>query len=419
MYRYTVTRVVEHNLCTGCATCVGTCPERALSVAIDRRRGVYVPKVDAQKCNNCGLCQRVCPGYETYFDESNFRTSKATLQKNLIGDYSNCYVGHSVNPAIVDSSSSGGLVTQLLIYALDEGLIDGALVTRMREDDPLQPESFIAKTREEILSAAKSKYCPVPANIALREILETPGKYAMVGLPCHIQGARKAEQCNKILRDRLIFHLGLVCNHAPTFLATDHLLKKLGIPKHQVKRIEYRSKGQPSDMVITLKDGEVRRVNHNSSLFWGGSFSDFFYSPRCTVCADKMCEFADISFMDAWLPEYSKYGARESMAISITKLGEELLQSALSKKIIELKKIPVEKIVKGEVLVSSRKRYSARARILQQLHRDTPIYHKPLSKVGMRDYLSAASWPLRFYVSENPSLWFIIDLYIRFAGFAR
>ena len=35
----------------------------------------------------------------------------------------------------------------------------------MKKDNPLEPEPFIARTREEIIEASKSKYCPVPANI--------------------------------------------------------------------------------------------------------------------------------------------------------------------------------------------------------------------------------------------------------------
>jgi len=53
-----------------------------------------------------------------------------------------------------------GVVTQLLIFLLEKGIIDGALVVRMREDQPLEPEPFIARTKEEIISTSKFKYCP-------------------------------------------------------------------------------------------------------------------------------------------------------------------------------------------------------------------------------------------------------------------
>jgi len=79
-------------------------------------------------------------------------------------------------------------VTALFIFALEKGLIDGALVTGMKKDKPLEPEPFIARTREKIISARGSKYCSVPANIALKEILKAKEeeRFAVVGLPCHI-----------------------------------------------------------------------------------------------------------------------------------------------------------------------------------------------------------------------------------------
>lgn len=59
------------------------------------------------------------------------------------------------------------MVSALLIFALEQGIIDGALVTKMSENNPLEPQPFIARTREEIISAAKSKYCPVRIRLPL------------------------------------------------------------------------------------------------------------------------------------------------------------------------------------------------------------------------------------------------------------
>jgi len=77
----------------------------------------------------------------------------------------------------------------------------------MKKENPLEPEPFIARTKEEIIEASKSKYCPVPANIALKEIMDSKSgeKFAVVGLPCHIQGIRKFEEVNKILKEKNCF----------------------------------------------------------------------------------------------------------------------------------------------------------------------------------------------------------------------
>src|SRR5690606_36009483 len=108
------------------------------------------------------------------------------------------------------NSSSGGLVTQILCFALEKGIINGALVTKMNKESPLQPQPFIARTKEEIIEASTSKYCPVPANMALKEILSSDvEKVAVVGLPCHIMGIRKAEMKNNLLKNKIVLHMGI------------------------------------------------------------------------------------------------------------------------------------------------------------------------------------------------------------------
>jgi coenzyme F420 hydrogenase subunit beta len=373
-----------------------------------RVNGAYAPVVDQKKCVGCGSCMLVCPGYRCYIPSQ--LKCDGQLPNPFIGNYLHCYFGHSTNNELRTASASGGLITQLLIYALEKSYIDGCLVTKMSDTNPLKPEPFIAKTKKEILSAAKSKYCPVPANVALTQILNASGKFAVVGLPCHIQGARKAELNSIMLKNRIVLHFGLVCNHAPTFLATRHLLKKLRIEPQQILKIEYRGRGHPGKMTIFLKDGQEKSVEMTSTKYWGGSFSLFFYNPRCTVCEDKMCESADISFMDAWLPEFKNNTLCESIVVVRTKKGMDLLMEALSQNVIELNELPVEKIISSQLLIATQRRYSARMRFLQHFRKDVPVSNRFISKVSFTDYLKTFSFPFRLFISGRPALWFIIDV---------
>lgn len=177
------------------------------------------------------MCLKVCPGHEVDFKAMNKFISGVENPDTIIGHYNECYVGYSTNEKIRYNSSSGGLVTHFFLSALEYGLIDGALVTRMKHDNPLRPEPFIARSRDETLDAMGSKYCPVPANIALKEILKIPGKIWSCRLPCHIHGTRKAEMIKPLLAKRIVLHLGLVCNHTPTFKALEYLLECHGIKK--------------------------------------------------------------------------------------------------------------------------------------------------------------------------------------------
>lgn len=282
-------------LCTGCGTCVAICPPGVISMEINHDRGVYEPVITGG-CDGCGLCLRVCPGIEVDLADLNMRVFGREPDDPLLGNYEACYVGHSMDDKIRYDSSSGGMITQILLYLLEEGLIDGALVTRMNPERPLEPEPFIARTPEDIIEARGSKYCPVPANVALREIIEEPGRYAVVGLPCHIHGIRKAQKFNRKLRERIVYHLGIVCNHTPTFKATLFLLERVGVKPEDVQGIHYRGEGWPGSLRVETGSGDILLLPE----YWGSGFGQLFMPGRCRMCCDHMAELSDMSFADPW-----------------------------------------------------------------------------------------------------------------------
>lgn len=320
--------VAKNNLCTGCGTCVSLCPSNAVSLVIDKKKGIYHPKIYESKCNKCGICINVCPGHEVDFEQLNRKIFGKQQRDSIIGNYVQCYTGYSANQKIRFNCTSGGLVTQILIYALENKLIDGALLTRMKKDNPLEPEPFIARTTEEICDARGSKYCPVPANIALKEILDSPEceKYAVVGLPCQIHGIRKAELINENLKKRIVLHLGLFCGAPMNFNGTDFLMKKYKIDAGSIARLDYRSHGWPGYMKIKFKDGFNRLISREDYGFYQ-SFG-FFIPRRCVFCCDQLNEMADISLGDAWLPKLvDRTGT--SAIISRNKLSDTLLQDSM------------------------------------------------------------------------------------------
>jgi coenzyme F420 hydrogenase subunit beta len=349
--RQTIGEVVKQGPCTGCGTCAGICPASAIWMERDERKGIYIPKLIEEECNQCGICLDACPGRFVDFDKLNLEIFGKEPKDILLGNYTSCYLAHAADSQIRYNSASGGMVTSLLLFALGQGLIDGALVTRMKKDSPLEPESFIARTREDILQASGSRYCPVPANIAIQEILEKDGKYAVVGLPCHISGIRKAEAVSPILRERISLHLGIFCSHTATFRGTEFLLRKLGIRKEEVAEISYRGGGWPGGVTIKLKNGGARFIPNQGSL-WNTIFSGFFFTPSgCLSCNDVTNELSDVSFGDPWLPEImatEKTG--RSVVISRSEQGEAVLHAASSKGAIELSALDAKDAIRSQRL---------------------------------------------------------------------
>jgi coenzyme F420-reducing hydrogenase beta subunit len=310
------------------------------------KQGRYVARLDRERCNRCGLCHEACPGHAVDFDGLSAAFFGDISEDMAVGRYLGSYVGHALDESVRYDSSSGGIVSALLIHALEKGLIDGALVTRMRRDDPLASEPFLARTREEILAAARSKYCPVAGNTVLREVLDSEDRIAVVGLPCHIQGLRKAEQCIPRLAEQIRYHISFACNLNFSFQGTT----------------------------------------------------------RCTLCSDMLGELSDLTCGDASIPLATQAGgAGSSFVVSRTSAADELLESAASHRVVELSELELKDLLSlQDHALSHKRKLQARLRLFRLAGRSVPVYRQKLLKPVRADYFSTLKlYAARFALSGN------------------
>ncbi len=412
----TIAEVVKSGLCTGCGTCMGICPVDAIEMVIEHEKGIYIPQLDEEKCNQCGLCFEVCPGHAVDFKQLNLEIFGKEPDDILIGNYLNCHIGHATDSNIRYNSSSGGLVTALLIYALEEQMIDGALVTRMKKDKPLEPEPFIARTKDAVIEAAKSKYCPVPANIVLKEILQSDGKFAVVGLPCHLHGIRKAEQVNEKLRERIVLHIGLFCGTSKNFLGTEFQLRRMGISGEEVAKLDYRGEGWPGSLTVELRNGQ--RKLSKLSHYYDSKFCSFV-PWRCSVCTDQASELADISLGDAWLPEVKetdKVGT--SIIVSRNKTGGDILQQAGNRAEIELSPIRAEKVIESQRgFLGKKKDSKARLNMSRWLGKKVPVLSSQLLPPSVWSYFRSGLLYSESFLASKRCRWALLDIYCSLLGY--
>ena len=339
------------------------CPKDAISLDMDKHFQMYEPHIRLDACSSCGICYDTCPGHSVDFKGLNRNIFGKEAEDIILGSYIESYIGHATEPEVRYRASSGGVVTGLLVYALEEGIIDGALVIRMNRDLPWKPESFIAKTRDEIIEASASKYCPVPANIMIRELLsaQEDKKFAVVGLPCHIQGIRKAEQTYKKLKERVVLHIGLFCSHNDTFWQTDYLLRSMDASKDDIKSIRYRGDGWPGTMSVQLRSGKDSSMPYHKAIFphvlWFNAVN------RCLYCCDLTAELADVSVGDPWIPEVT---AEEKIGQSIFLVRTEdahslVLRAALDER-LNFTSIPAER-VKESISMGETKKVDVQVRM--------------------------------------------------------
>jgi len=407
-------KMVNSNLCTGCGTCAGICPNKALEMEMthDSR---YIPKIVSNKCQGCYLCTKVCPASNENYKELNQFIFNKIPDNKLTGNIINCYKGYSTNQMIRWNATSGGLITSLLLFLLKKQLIDGALLTRINEDNPLKAEPFIARTAHDILLAMGSKYVPVPLNQLLNKIIFEDGRFAVVGLSCHIQGIRRAELKISDLREKIAYHFGIVCSRTMSFHGVNYILNKIGISVSEIAELKYRGDGWPSGIKILLKDGRQKFLPNQGSL-WSEIFGAYFFVPfYCTLCHDDLNEYSDISFADAWLPEIIREDKNgTSIAITRTCKGEKLIEDALFNGEVKVATLSMEDLIKSQLwpLLFKKRNIKARVRLLKIFGKTIPKTLEKNAHIFLNptflDYIISPIPYINIFISKNVLLKYVL-----------
>jgi coenzyme F420 hydrogenase subunit beta len=208
---------------------------------------------------------------------------------------------------------------------------------------------------------------------------------------------------NKELRGRILYHFGLTCNHTPSFHATKYLLRKFKISEEKVVKINYRGEGWPGGMSLVLNNGSKVFVPYFSPYYWGYVFQHFFWPSRCLICEDKICELADITFMDAWIPRFSKDKIGTSLIIVRSREGKNLIERAAEHKVVKLERMPVEKIIEAQSMEKVIRKVTSRKVIMRLLFKKYTRFNKSTIKPAYSDLLEALHFLLINEICRNSS----------------
>lgn len=318
-YKDLIKHVITKRLCCYCGTCVGICPKDVL-VAVDEEITIAAP----QACIECGLCFKSCPGYGfDYHTATRNIFQKEYENGSILGNYRKIAKGYAADNSISHTASSGGLLTAVILYLLKNKLINGVIGIAIEGKNKYKPA--ILSSEEEIVAAMQSKYTFIPVNEAIKYMDKINGKYAAVGLPCQIQGLRKAVALSPALKDKIYCYLGLFCGFNMSHDATDYLVQKSRFRKEEIQSLEYRGRFEgKTGFKITTTNNEVFFIEKH-----GYTILNMLYSPvRCWKCYDFSNEFSDISFGDAW--EMKRNEEKEggySRIITRTELGENIINA--------------------------------------------------------------------------------------------
>ncbi|MGA1819395.1 MAG: Coenzyme F420 hydrogenase/dehydrogenase, beta subunit C-terminal domain [Thermoplasmatota archaeon] len=291
--------VIDPGLCTRCGGCAASCPVQVLEF---NSEGIAL----SGDCIDCGTCLGICPGKGIDMTGHEKRLFSRSRKRDLgrgLGIYLDKEQLTSSNREIVKVGYYGGRVTSVLVAALEAGMIDAALLTQWAEDGSLSTgNGIIARTEEEVISAASSKYVFSSVLTLLPKVREdaTIENAALVCLPCQVQAFRNMEAypATTSLTAKVGYLISLNCgapnmSEASWRKAASDLV---GTSPEQVTGLKYWKISSTKVRVeAALKDGGVRSKELNMAFFlkrvnkgprWG----------RCDLCPDYSGELSDLTF---------------------------------------------------------------------------------------------------------------------------
>lgn len=321
--------VLDNEVCTGCGICNSICPENCIETGLDLTKGYYSTRLDSEICTDCGLCRKVCPVYTWNNQEGNF----------LVGNVLKIYSGYNCNETHRRESASGGITTSILMYLFQQDIIDAAVVAFRKNGNQLESELRIVSSLEDIYKSKGSVYAPTSYNKVVNEIIESSfTRFAVVGLPCHIEGITRFSLLNRKLKNKIIFKLALVCGHTPSIKGYEYSLKHLSVKKEDITYLTNRGDGWPGFLKIKTNNNTEIKLPYGNKYSWGMTLSSPLFTPSgCKHCVDSTGYNADISICDAWMNKFKSDGIGRSLvlirneeAFSILREMEELKMVSLS-----------------------------------------------------------------------------------------
>jgi coenzyme F420 hydrogenase subunit beta len=329
-WKHLYDEVVTTGLCTGCAGCVIACPHDVLDY--DDLLGVYKPVQTETDyggpgdCSHgdkaCTSCTRACPRFRAWEPEiDEFLFGRTREIDEISGISKDIVLARAADPELFDVGQDGGLVSAILVYALEHDIIDAALVSYLEGDGTTwKAIPGVARTRAEVIASAGSRYTYSANTMAYKDLAKDEERIALVGMSCQSSSppAMKQRKAGKVAR-RFSLNIGLLCSK--TF--DDAIFEELFEAKYGLKKADMKKMNIKGVFQIWMKDGSYHEVPLKECHAWTRE--------GCKMCPDFAAEHADIST--------GGIGAFNDWTLTIvrTDVGRELMAAMQRDGVIEVR----------------------------------------------------------------------------------
>ena len=330
-----INRIDNYDLCLGCGLCASILGKERCTMELGND-GFYLPVLkNCLSSKEKNLIKEICPGIRV--------ASKP--HKGIWGPVDSICEAWSAFSDIRHKSASGGVVTSLAIYLLENNKVDAILQVGTKSNHYLYNELCISRSRTDVIRCAQSRYAPVPAFVDIKQILDSNNEtYALIGKPCDVAAMQNLVNFFPQYKDRIRFYISIFCAGMPSYNATIKTWQMSGHRDEPIS-LKYRGDGWPGNFRALFSDGTDFQLSYNES--WGkilGRQLGF----RCKICPDGIGVLADIAVGDSWntkngYPDFEDSDGRCFCMIR-TEAGKKMFEDATREKYIIQQQLDINKV---------------------------------------------------------------------------
>ncbi len=323
--------VINTGLCTGCAGCVISCPHDV--IGYEHAPGAYKPfhleeELGTDNCvhgeKGCTSCTRACPRFRDWETEAEMHLfDRHRKPEELSGVYKDVLLTRASDSTVHELGQDGGLVSAILIWCLENGIIDGALTSHLENDEEngnsWKAIPALATDKESVLAGAGSRYTYSANTLAITEAREKNlESLALVGMSCQTSIApvmwnRKVGKAGKPIK----LNIGLLCSKS----FDDSIFEELFWAKYRLPKEEMTKMNIKGVFQIWMKNGDYHEINLKECHAWTRE--------GCNHCPDFAAEHADIS--TGGIGKYNDW----TLTVVRTELGRQIIMRMLEEGVIE------------------------------------------------------------------------------------
>lgn len=323
--------------CTGCTACVSACPFACLEMVTSSEGFMYPQLIKNVKCQNCGICEGVCP------------VLSAT---HVASEKSIAFAAYSQDDVNRAASSSGGLFSAISEIILNEG---GA-VFGAAYDDSYTVVHECAECEQDLSKLRGAKYAQSDLGTCFTDILsrlKDGQKVLFSGTPCQVAGLKA------FLRKPYsnLFTVDFVCHGVPSPLVWEKYVqyradKDNGGVLPSVINLRSKSTGwsryQYSNEYL-YSNGTKYSAKSGEDLFMRLFVGDYINRESCADCHFKGYQrCSDLTLGDFWgiwdvAPEMDD-NKGTSLLLVHSAAGDEMLHQLVNR--IALKEVPLDQASK-------------------------------------------------------------------------